>query len=843
LEVRELPRGTVTLLFTDIEGSTRMLQELGRERYVLALTAHRRLLREAFTAHGGVEVEMQGDSFHFSFPYARDAVAAAVAGQRALQEHVWESQPISVRIGLHTGEPIQAEGLYAGLDVHWAARVMSAGHGGQVLVSQRTAELVDGELAAEIELLDLGEHRLKDLTAPQRLYQAIAAGLKADFPPLKTLGTSRTNLPVAASPLIGREREVSEVSTLVANGSRVVTVTGAGGSGKTRLALQAAAELVDRFAGGVFWIPLAALKDWELVVPTIAETLGVANESDLRRHLGERPTLLLLDNFEHLLDAADSLSQLLSGSSATRALVTSRAPLQIEGEHEYPLDPLPDADAATLFVERSRAAGRTLVGDALVEQICRRLDSLPLAIELAAARTKVLSPEALLERLEHRLPLLTGGRRDAPERHRTLRATIGWSCDLLDEPARELFARLSVFAGDFSLGAAEAICSAGLDDLQALVDWSLLKPIGHGRFLMLETVREYAEEQLDRRADAHEFRRHRTHWFAALAYELAVPARRSEPQALEALQLDQQNFRAAFADAVDRELSDDAYRLLIGVWFFLAIRGHARELEQWARLVVDLRPGEDIGVRGEALAMAAEAFRLRADNVLGIRFKREAIPLLQAAGKEATVAAVLADIACMAAVEGRLDEAEGLAQDALAIRKRLGVPVGIAHARSALAEVAFWRRDFRRAIELQKPDLELLRSSGLLADEAICLGNLGAWYRRLDLLEEAASYLQRALEATSALGDLSLLMDTIVEIAALALRREDEVAAARLLGGAERLRDELGFPLYDVADYQENLGALRARLAPEELDRHWQEGAALERSELVEEALHSVRIP
>lgn len=841
--MRELPSGTVTLLFTDIEGSTRMLQELGREEYVRALTAHRRLLREAFTAHGGVEVEMQGDSFHFSFPYARDAVAAAVAGQRALLEHVWESQPIVVRIGLHTGEPIQAEGLYAGLDVHWAARVMSAGHGGQVLVSQRTAELVDGELPSEITLVDLGEHRLKDLTAPQRLYQAVTGDSPSVFPPLKTLASVKTNLPVTASPLIGRKREVAELSELLADGARVVTVTGAGGSGKTRLALQAAAELVDRFSGGVFWIPLAALTDSELVLPTIAATLGFSDDHDLRRHLDERPTLLLLDNFEHLLDAAAPLSGLLAAASRTRSLVTSRAPLQIEGEREYPLDPLADAEAVTLFVERSRAAGGSLDGDALVEQICRRLDSLPLAIELAAARTKVLSPEALLERLEHRLPLLTGGRRDAPARHRTLRATIGWSGDLLDEPARELFARLSVFAGDFSLGAAEAICAAGLDDLQALVDWSLLKPIGHGRFLMLETVREYAEEQLDRRADARELRQRRTHWFAALAYELAVPARRSELEALEALQLDQQNFRAAFADAVDRELSDDAYRLLIGVWFFLAIRGHARELEQWARLVVDLRPGEDIGVRGEALAMAAEAFRLRGDHVLGIRFKREAIPLLQAAGKEATVAAVLADIACMAAVEGSLDEAEGLAQEALAIRKRLGVPMGIAHAKTALAEVAFRRRDFRQAIELQKPDLEMLRSSGLLADEAICLGNLGACYRRLDLLEEAATHLQRALEATSALDDLSLLMDTIVEIAALALRRDDEVAAARLLGGADRLRSELGFPLYDVSDYEENLIALRARVAPEELDRLWQEGVALERAELVAEALHSVRIP
>ncbi len=843
MQARELPRGTVTLLFTDIEGSTRMLQDLGREAYVRALTAHRRLLREAFTARGGVEVEMQGDSFHFAFPYARDAVVAAVAGQRGLLAHQWESQPISVRIGLHTGEPIEAEGLYAGLDVHWAARVMSAGHGGQVLVSRRTADLVDGELPAEIELLDLGEHRLKDLTAPQRLYQAVVEGMPSEFPPLKTLGTVRTNLPVAASPLVGREADLGAVRELVLGGARVVTITGAGGSGKTRIALQAAADLVERFAGGVFWVPLAALTEPELVLPAVAQALGLPDGGELRRHLAERPTLLLLDNFEHLLDAAAPLSEVLATAPEVQALVTSRAPLQIEGEHEYPLDPLLDAEAVTLFVERSRAAGGTLEAGAPVAEICHRLDNLPLAIELAAARTKVLTAGALLDKLERRLRLLTGGRRDAPERQRTLRATIGWSCDLLDGQARALFARLAVFAGDFSLEAAEDICDADIDGLQALVDWSLLKPVGHGRFLMLETVREYAQERLDQLPGAQDVRRRRTAWFAALAYEQAGPARRSEPHALETLRLDQQNFRASFAEAVEAEDSQAAYRLLVGLWFFLTIRGHAHELERWAQIVVDLPPSVDDGIRGEALSMAAEAFRTRGDYSLAAQLKRKALPLLRAAGNEPLAAANLTDLAYLAAAEGELADATRLAEEAIEIRQQLGSATGIAHAEAGLADIAFRRGDFRRAIELLEPHVESYRSIGALADVAAWLYFLGACYRRLHMLDEASSCLREALEVAAVVDDLSVIIDAIAEVAGVALSRADEIAAARLLGGVQRLREETGLAIYDRVDFDETLSAIRTRLQSAEFDRLWSEGAALERAELVKQALHSVRIP
>ena len=395
--MKELPRGTVTLLFTDIEGSTRLLQELGEDLYVRALEDHRRLLRDAFTEHGGIEVEMQGDSFHFAFTDPCEALLASMQAQAALAEHAWEVAPIRVRIGIHTGEPLVTGSLYAGLDVHRAARVMSAGHGGQVLVSERTAaSLLWFELPRGVSLRDLGEHRLKDLSAPQRLYQLG----EDEFPPLASL--YQTNLPEPGTPFLGRERELQEVSALLADETtRLLTLTGAGGSGKTRLAAQAAADVSELFPDGVFWVGLAALREPALVTSTIAQVLGA--KEDLAEHIGRKQLLLLLDNVEHLLVAATELAGLLAACPKLTLLVTSREALHLTSEHEYVVLPLRAADAVSLFHERVRATGVELPTSGEVTEICRRLDHLPLAIELAAARTKVLSATVLLERLAQRL--------------------------------------------------------------------------------------------------------------------------------------------------------------------------------------------------------------------------------------------------------------------------------------------------------------------------------------------------------------------------------------------------------------------------------------------------------
>ena len=492
----ELPTGTVTFLFTDVEGSTSLLNELGPEAYAAALADHRRVIRQACAANGGVEVDTQGDAFFFAFPTAPGALAAASDFTARLATN----GRIRVRVGVHTGAPLVGEEGYIGHDVHRAARIAAAGHGGQVLVSAATARLVDAELT------DLGEHRFKDLADAERVYQL---GGEA-FPPLKSL--YRANLPIPATPFIGRERELRTVTDLITRaGTRLVTLTGPGGSGKTRLALQAAAELSDVFADGVFFVALAPLREISAVRSAVAEAVGLGADADLGAWLAGRRMLLVLDNLEHLRGVEAVVGALLVGE--TVVLATSRAPLRLSSEHELPVEPLAREAAVELFVSRAAAAGRHIAGDATVGEICRRLDDLPLALELAAARVRLLSPPALLKRLDESLSLLTGGARDLPERQRTLRATIEWSHDLLTPDEQAAFRRLSVFRGSFTLEAAEAVVGADLDQVETLVEQSLLKRLGDERFFLLETLREYARERLDGSGETDEYALRHARWY------------------------------------------------------------------------------------------------------------------------------------------------------------------------------------------------------------------------------------------------------------------------------------------------------------------------------------------
>ena len=453
-----LPQGTVTFLFTDIEESTQRLHELGPEAYARALVEHRHLLRTAFAAHAGVEVDTQGDAFFVAFPTALGALAAATQAQAELADG-----PLRVRMALHTGTPLRADEGYVGVDVHRAARIAAAGHGGQVLVSASTAAL-----AEDVPLRDLGEHRFKDLAAPERVYQ-LGEG---DFDPLNTL--YRTNLPVPATPFLGRERELAEVVGLLGRDDlRLLTLTGPGGTGKTRLGLEAVAALAEKYPQGVWWVPLASLRDPELVLGAAAQALGARDA--LAAHIGDKRLLMLFDNFEQVIDAADRLAELLASCPRLELLVTSREPLHLAGEQEYPVPPLAPDEGVDFFLARARAVDPAFRADDAVAAICRRLDELPLALELAAARVKALSPTQILDRLERRLPLLTGGPRDLPERHRTLRATIDWSYDLLSNEEQQLFRRLGVFAGGCTLEAVEDVVGAHLDTLQSLVEKSLVR--------------------------------------------------------------------------------------------------------------------------------------------------------------------------------------------------------------------------------------------------------------------------------------------------------------------------------------------------------------------------------
>ncbi len=528
----DFPAGTVTLLFTDIEGSTCLLQQVV-DQYAHLLVDYRRLLRAAFHQWWGHEVDSQGDAFFVAFERATDAVSAAVTVQRALASHGWpEGVTVRVRMGLHTGEPQLSSEGYVGLDVHYAARIMRAGHGGQVLLSQTTRELVVHNLPQGVSLRNLGEHRLKDVERPSHLFQLDIAGLPAGFPPLKTLGAHLNNLPAQPTPLIDREQEMARICQLLRRENvRLLTLTGTGGVGKTRLGLETAARLLDEFAGGVCFVPLATISDPDLVVPAIAQTLGVREAGDwllmerLKAYLRNRRLLLFLDNFEQVLQAAPRLSELLQACPELKMLVTSRAVLHVYGEHEFPVLPLPVPDlshlpesealaqyaAVALFLQHAQAVKpgfqMTPANARAIASICARLDGLPLAIELAAARVKLLSPQALLARLAHRLEVLTSGARDVPARQQTLRNTLAWSYNLLDAEEQRLFRRLSVFVGGCTLEAVEAVyttlgdmAAPVLDGVASLIDKSLLQKVEQEgeelHLLMLETIREYALECL-----------------------------------------------------------------------------------------------------------------------------------------------------------------------------------------------------------------------------------------------------------------------------------------------------------------------------------------------------------
>jgi predicted ATPase/class 3 adenylate cyclase len=639
----ELPTGTVTLLFTDIEGSTRLLQRAG-DAYAGLLDEHRRLLGDSFRRHGGIVVDSEGDAFFVAFASAKDAVAAAAAAQRALAGHDWHDEnEIRVRMGLHTGEPRVVEGRYVGLDVHHAARVMAAGHGGQVLVSEATRALLDDGT----RLRDLGEHRLKDLSRPQRLYQLDLEGLPAEFPPLKTLDNRPTNLPVQPNELIGRARELDEAAALLRNGLRVLTLTGTGGTGKTRLALQLAAEVVEAFPNGVFFVSLAPVRDWELVGPTIARTLGLREQAGetvletLDGYLADKELLLVLDNFEQVLAAAPAVAGMCTAAPGLKLLVTSRTPLRLSGERTYPVPPLELPESVRLFAERAHAAALEFAvtdeNEDAVAEICRRLDGLPLAIELAAPRIRSLPPAALLRRLDQRLKLLTGGAQDLDERQRTLRATIEWSYELLPEAERELFAQLGVFVGGSRLDAAEALCdSIGidlLDGLHSLVEKSLLRQRADAdaepRYWMLETIREYALELLDAAGGSVDARRRHAEWFLALAEQADVESRTGDQAAwFDQLDADNANLRAALDWAEETRDGELMLRLATALWGFWATRGHiaegSRVLEE-ALALANTRPARALLglctlrlLRGESEGLADDvAEALRACEELG----------------------------------------------------------------------------------------------------------------------------------------------------------------------------------------------------------------------------------
>jgi predicted ATPase/class 3 adenylate cyclase len=823
--VAEQPSGTVTMLFTDIEGSTRLLQQLGPDPYAEALELHRRLLRKAFARFGGYEVDCDGDSFFVAFGRAGDAVAAARQAQHSLAAARWpQEEPLRVRMGIHSGEPLPVPPKYVGIDVHRAARIMACGHGGQVLVSRSTRDLIDDEAVSGDSLIDLGEHRLKDLSSPQRIYQLG----DDDFPPLKSL--HQTNLPVQPTPLIGRERELNAVLAL-ARTHRLVTLTGPGGSGKTRLALQAAAELLDEFLDGVWFVSLAALTDPALIESAIASAVGAKDSIDA--FLRSKSLLLVLDNLEHLLPDAGPIV----GSVNAAVIATSREPLHVYGEQEYAVPTLPADDAVALFTERARQVKPAFDADEYVRSIARRLDGLPLALELAAARVKVLTPEQIFERLDCSLDVLTAGPTNVPERHRTLRATIDWSYTLLDAREQQLFRRLAVFAGSFDFDAAERVCSADLDGLQSLVEKSLLRQTDEGRFFMLQTVREFAGAAGgDEPALVHGY----TDYFCAFA-ERAEPelVGRDQVAWFERLETEHDNLRAAFQWAFALEDRDLLLRLGSALWRFWWVRGHWHEGRRTLAGVLAATAGVRAPRRAQVLQGAADIAWRQGRYDEGRALLEESLEICREAGDRRGETNALHFQGNLESSAGNNELARELWEDAQERWRDLGDDERFAATVFNLGLLAADNDEHERAIGLFEQSSRLAGAIGHELLYALSIQGLGLSLVSVGRTDEGATRLREALAAQGRVGDKEAVTICLIGLAeALNLSRKFEPAAF-LLGSADGLADDIGFA-FQVGlrrFYERTSTALRSELGDDAYEAAHSAGHASSREEAVDYAL------
>jgi len=779
--VRELPHGTVTFLFTDIEGSTRLLDELGAEGYGVGLAEHRRILRDAFGRHGGVEVDTQGDAFFVAFPTAPGALEAAREAQRELE--------IPVRMGLHTGTPLLTDEGYVGADVHRAARIAAAGHGRQVLVSTATAALVDSS-----ELRDLGEHRLKDLSAPERIFQ-LGDG---EFPALKTL--YRTNLPIPATQFLGREQELGDVRTLLArDDARLLTLTGAGGSGKTRLALHAAGEVAEAYPDGVWWVPLAPLTDPGDVGPTAARVLG--GGGTLPELVDGRRLLLLLDNFEHVVEAAPEVAAVLAECPHADVLVTSRERLRVQGEQVYPVPVLERTEARRLFVTRARAAHPDFEPDEHLDELCGRLDDLPLALELAAARTSLLSTEQLLERLGNRLDLLRGGR-DAETRQQTLRATIEWSYDLLEPAEQRLLAALSVFRGGWTLEAAERVCDADLELMQSLVDKSLVRRWESGRFGMLETIREFAAEQLADDERETLLRRLLAHLAELLESANLRPHSDAEPN-MEVAQNERPNLDVVLAWATgDREATAGLHLLELAemYWGTNDPTGGRERLDA----LLDVA-GDELGpaTLARALRFRGATFDMTGRNDLSEPDYERAIELFRSVGDDDEAAQLTLRIAFSAVQQGELERASTLATAAYDADPPLALGV--------LAQVSFVRGDALEGARLAHQAADAAAAAGSTWWQGVMLLGAAEEQFRLGEPKGAEQDLLRALSLLESVRDLVNLPIALATGAALAAQAGDAPRAGTLWGAleAEAARSPRATTTHCLAGYEPHLEPVR----------------------------------
>jgi predicted ATPase/class 3 adenylate cyclase len=798
----DLPRGTLTLLFSDIEGSTRLLESLGTERFAQALAEHRAVLRRAFAAHGGVEVDTQGDSFFVVFATARDALDAAREAQQALA-----TGPLRVRMGVHTGTPEPTDEGYVGPDVHRAARIADAGHGGQVLVSATTAALVE-----DTDLRDLGVYRLRDLPSPERVFQLG----QADFSPLRT--AYQVNLPAPPTTFIGRERETAEVAALLERGDvRLLTLTGAGGTGKTRLALAAAARVAANYQDGVWWVSLAALRDPALVVESAGRVLGASG--DLGKRIGDKRLLIVFDNFEQVAGAAPDVATLVATCPGLDMLVTSRAPLHVRAEHEYPVPPLASAEAIALFVARAEAAGVAIsAADPVVAEVCRRLDDLPLAIELAAARTKIMTLGQLLGRLDERLTLLTSGPRDLPARQQTLRATIEWSYDLLAPPARELFTRLAVFRGGCDLDAAQAVAGATLDSLGGLVEQSLLRR-RRDRFVMLETIREFAAERLDATPSADDVGRAHAAYYLALAEDAEPHLFSFSLEWLDRLSEEHDNLRAALDRFEAPGEYEEALRLAGALQRFWVVRGHVAEgRRRLGRLLaLDGRPS---AARGKALNGAAVLAINTGEPETAQRLAEEALTLHEHLADPWGAARSAFVLGYAHADKGDFATALELFERSRDGFKALGDEHNVLFVTSNLSWAHHELGHVERARQLDEENLRRARDLGNESMVALSLAALAMAALDDGSGEDAVAMMRDVLEIDRRLGDKRRTVDDLCRMSRVRAMTGEPRLAARLLAGAVSLHAEIGASVSPEIERlnNETLVLVRERIGQDALD-------------------------
>jgi predicted ATPase/class 3 adenylate cyclase len=916
----EIPTGTVTFLFTDVEGSTK-LWERNPEAMSRALSRHDELVRNTVETHGGFVFKTVGDAFYVAFSTATEAVAAALDVQRVLLSEEWEETgPLRVRMALHTGEAEERGRDYFGPTLNRVARLLSAAHGGQLLLSLSTKESVGDRLPPGARLRDLGQRRLKDLTGPELVFQIATPDTLSSFPPLKTLDARLNNLPTQPTPFIGREREVAEISDLLRRAEvRLLTLTGTGGTGKTRLGLQSAADLIDEFEDGVFFVALAPVSDPELVAPTVAGALSVSESAEralidtLENELSNKELLLVLDNFEQVLDAVSLVGELLSSCPGLKVLVTSRTLLRVYGEYEYPVRSLelPDPrrlppiatlrryEAIRLFVERARVARAdfylTTENAPAVAEICARLDGLPLAIELAAARMKLFSPQAICSRLGDPLKFLTGGARNLPERQRTLRGAIAWSHALLSESEQILFARLAVFSGGCYLEAVEAICAVEddysvdiLEVLSSFLDKSLLRREEveeEPRISMLETLREYARERLEASGEAEKTRRLHAEYFLGLAEEDAPDLRGSEEAKwIERLETEHDNMRAALSWTLQAEETELGLQLAGALWQFWDMRGYYTEGRRWLEEALARDGGapetrarvlEGVGwladVQGDidrAVAAAEEGLRLsaqtraqtntrasflrilgsaayvRGDHRQAARLYEESLALSRRASDERGVASSLHQLGNVSSDRGDYEEAKKYYEEGLALSRELGDTALLASTLISVGAEFLLQGDHERGARLNQEAAELLREQGSRGHLQYALDNLGwAALMRGDP-QRAVSLHQESLALSRQLGDKLVAAEAMEGLACWASTRGESERVARLFGAAEALRESVGYrqePREQTLRVP-YLAAARARSAAFAWDVAWAEGRRLGFDEAISYALEEAGI-